>query len=186
MFQSLNQILDRLQVQLLTPEQQQFQSILDVWATVVSQRAIAQTRPISLTRGVLLVATSSATWSQQLSFERSQMLRRLNQSLSCPLHDIKFSSALWHSQADSLTSDDRLSDQTQQHPSFVPNLPPSSTPVSPATVTPQTAFQNWAEIIQRRAHNLPECPHCHCPTPAGELQRWSVCAMCFSQQRFSP
>jgi predicted nucleic acid-binding Zn ribbon protein len=191
MFQSLNQILDCLQVQLLTPEQQQFQSILDVWATVVGQRAIAHTRPISVSRGVLRVATSSATWSQQLTFGRSQILRRLNQRLSNPLNDIKFSTALWHSQSDLSTSDDHLADQTQHHPSSVTNLPPASTSTlstqgSSATVTPKTAFQNWAEMIQRRSQSLPECPCCHCPAPTGELQRWSVCAMCFSQQRLHP
>ena len=191
MFQSLNQILDCLQVQLLTPEQQQFQSILDVWATVVGQRACAHTRPISVSRGVLRVATSSATWSQQLTFGRSQMLRRLNQRLSNPLNDIKFSTALWHCQSDLSTSDDDLGDESQHHPSSVPNIVPASTPTvstpgSSTAVTPETAFQNWSEMIQRRSQSLPECPCCHCPAPTGELQRWSVCAMCFSQQRLHP
>ncbi|EAW36705.1 DUF721 domain-containing protein [Lyngbya sp. PCC 8106] len=191
MFQSLNQILDCLQVQLLTPEQQQLQSILDLWTTVVGQRAIAHTRPISISRGVLRVATSSATWSQQLTFRRSQMLRQLNQRLSNPLNDIKFSTALWHSQSHYSTSEDDLGDEPQHHPSSVTNIVPASTPTassegSSAAVTPETAFQNWAEVIQRRSQSLPECPCCHCPTPTGELQRWSVCAMCFSQQRLHP
>ncbi|WP_413164438.1 DUF721 domain-containing protein [Capilliphycus salinus ALCB114379] len=183
MFQSLNQILGRLQVQLLTPEQQQFQSIVDLWPTVVGQMAIAHSRPISLSRGVLQVATSGASWSQQLTLKRSQMLRRLNQRLSNPLNDIKFSAALWHSQPDFSGSEDRFPDESPQHPSFVQNLPSPSTEVSPVAATPEAAFQNWAERIQRRSHSLPECPQCHCPTPTGELQRWSVCAMCFSQQR---
>lgn len=191
MFQSLNQILDRLQVRLLTPEQRQLQSILELWPTIVARRAIAHTRPISLSRGVLQVATSSAAWSQELTYLRSQMLRRLNQRLSNPLNDIKFSTALWHCQPDSSLSNRDFGDRPQHHPSFVQNLPPSPTPapsagVSPPPVTPETAFKNWAEGIRRRSQSLPECPRCHCPTPPGELDRWSVCAMCFGRQRLHP
>ncbi|MEL7034819.1 MAG: DUF721 domain-containing protein [Cyanobacteria bacterium J06592_8] len=188
---SLNQILGRLQLQLLTPEQQQLQTIIEVWATIVGQRAIAHTRLISLSRGVLMVATDSASWSQELTLKRSQMLRRLNQRLSNPLNDIKFSTALWHAQADSSPSDPDFDNQPQQHPSYIKDIPPTSIPVSPGTVTPQTvtpqtAFQHWAENIQRRSQSLPKCPHCHCPTPPGELSRWSMCAMCFSHRINSP
>jgi predicted nucleic acid-binding Zn ribbon protein len=29
---------------------------------------------------------------------------------------------------------------------------------------------------------LPRCPQCQCPTPPGELERWSVCAVCATQR----
>ncbi|MFY7802751.1 MAG: DUF721 domain-containing protein [Limnoraphis robusta] len=184
LMQSLNQVLGRLHIQLLTPEQQQFQSTLDHWAMVVGQRAIAHTRPVSINRGVLIVATSSAAWSQQLTFKRSQILRQLNQRLSNPLNDIKFSTALWHGQGNCSVSAEDAADRPQNHPSYITDIPPSQTNALPTPVSPQTAFANWAEMIQRRSQSLPECPQCHCPTPPGELKRWSVCAMCFSQQPF--
>lgn len=178
---SLNQILGRLQLQLLTPEQQQLQTIVEVWASIVGPGAIAHTRLISVSRGVLMVATDRATWSQELTLKRSQMLRRLNQRLSNPLNDIKFSTALWHTQADSSPLDPDFDHLPQQHPSYIKDISPTSIQVPPAHVTPQTAFQNWAENIQRRSQSLPQCPQCQCPTPPGELRRWSMCAMCFSQ-----
>ncbi len=184
--QSLNQVLGRFKVQVLTPEQQQFQLIIDDWAIVVGQRAIAHSRPLSLSRGVLVVATSSATWSGHLTFQRSQILRRLNLKLSNPLNDIKFSTALWHAQANSLAADHDIGDQLQDHPSYITDIPASATEPFSSPVSPRTAFERWAEIIQRRSQSLPKCPQCGCPTPPGELKRWSVCAMCFSQQRHSP
>ncbi|WP_254567846.1 DUF721 domain-containing protein [Oscillatoria sp. HE19RPO] len=46
----------------------------------------------------------------------------------------------------------------------------------------QGTFQRWAQGVQARSQGLPLCPHCGCPTPPGELDRWSVCALCAAKQ----
>jgi predicted nucleic acid-binding Zn ribbon protein len=32
--------------------------------------------------------------------------------------------------------------------------------------------------MRSRSQQLPLCPHCQCPTPAGELERWQMCSIC--------
>ncbi|CAD5941213.1 hypothetical protein PCC9214_01939 [Planktothrix tepida] len=186
--QSLHQVLSLLQSQILTPEQQQFQELCAYWPEIVGTVARLHSRAVSWHRGVLNVATSSATWSQELTLKRIQLLYRLNQKLLFPVEDIRFSTAQWRYQCHgeqhrSLGStSDEFSQLWQDHPSRV-NLPP--TPTEPlihshphASTTPLTAFQRWANIIQQRSQHIPLCPQCHCPTPPGELTRWSVCCLC--------
>ncbi|MEM9220073.1 MAG: DUF721 domain-containing protein [Cyanobacteria bacterium P01_F01_bin.150] len=60
-----------------------------------------------------------------------------------------------------------------------PITPPSPEP--DITPTPVQTFHDWAAKIQKRSQRLPKCPRCHAPTPVGELQRWSVCSLCVSQ-----
>ena len=61
--------------------------------------------------------------------------------------------------------------------------PTTSAPAPEAapTATPVQTFHDWAAKIQMRSQRLPKCPRCHSPTPIGELQRWSVCSLCVSQ-----
>ena len=64
-----------------------------------------------------------------------------------------------------------------------PQVTDSSAP-SPKITTagnPVQTFHDWAAKIQKRSQRLPNCPRCHSPTPIGELQRWSVCSLCVSQ-----
>jgi predicted nucleic acid-binding Zn ribbon protein len=90
------------------------------------------------------------------------------------------------------------SDSPGVSPSDSPGVSPSDSPgVSPHTEndptinpplklqldrtvaqTSQAAFQKWADQIRWRSQGLPLCPQCRCPTPMGELQHWSVCALC--------
>ena len=72
--QSLHRILGRLQSQILTPEQQQFQDLCQCWSEIVGTVASRHTRPVTWHRGVLNVATSSATWSQDLTLRRVQII----------------------------------------------------------------------------------------------------------------
>lgn len=46
----------------------------------------------------------------------------------------------------------------------------------------QGTFQRWAAGVQARSQGWPICPHCGSPTPPGELDRWSVCALCAPKQ----
>lgn len=189
--QSLHQILSRLQSQILTPEQQQFQQLCQCWPEIVGAKARLHSRPVSWHRGILNIATQSATWSQELTLKRMQLLYRLNQKLLFPVEDIKFSTAQWRYQAQdqqlvSRTSpSDEFSQLWQNHPSRV-ELPATLTASCinsncPIAVTPLTTFQQWARTVQQRSQHLPLCPQCHCPTPPGELTRWSVCSLCAMQ-----
>lgn len=46
----------------------------------------------------------------------------------------------------------------------------------------QGTFERWAQGVQAQSQGLPLCPQCGCPTPPGELDRWSVCALCAAKQ----
>lgn len=189
--QSLYQLLSRLRSQILTPEQQQFQELCKCWSEIVGTPAGLQTRPVSWHRGVLNVATSSATWSQELTLRRIQILHRLNQKLLFPVQDLKFSTAQWKYQPNgdqrfpSLATTDEFSQLWQDHPSHV-DLPSTGTELTinshpPTSPTALTAFQQWANRVQQRSQHLPLCPQCQSPTPQGELTRWAVCGFCAMQ-----
>ena len=185
-FKSLNHILGALENQAGWQGLQEFRRLQECWSGVVPQAAMSHTRPVSISRGVLWVATSSSAWAQTLSFQRHSMLKKLNAQLSSPLVDIRFSTAQW--QNDSRSSNSFDSDPESlfcsEHPSHVVDagfLPTASN--TPARKDPHLAFQNWAEAVQRRSQLLPLCPQCQCPTPVGELQRWDVCALCAAKQK---
>ncbi len=55
------------------------------------------------------------------------------------------------------------------------NKPSREAPLDPS-------FEHWEQRRRRQNEMLPLCPSCQCPTPQGELQRWSVCAFCATQQ----
>jgi predicted nucleic acid-binding Zn ribbon protein len=189
--QSLDYILGRLRSQILTPEQQQFQDLCECWLEIVGTVAGLHSRPVSWHRGVLNVATSSSTWSQDLTLRRVQIIQKLNQKLLFTVQDIRFSAAGWlyQSSADqqiSLSaSTDELSQIWHEHPSRVEVSTPTGkdsieVPLSSSSDA-LTAFESWANNLKVRSQHLPLCPQCHCPTPAGELSRWSVCGFCAMQ-----
>lgn len=179
-FDSLDRLINVVVNQAEWADYQRYQSVCHVWQTIISSQVAAHTRPLSTHRNILWVATSSASWAQQLSFQGYSLLKQLNTRLeSEPLTNIRFSSAQWFQ---SQPPDDQLASSS---PSNI-NLHPSSldsqafTAIT-ATHTPQEAFQQWATMLQHRFASLPLCPQCHCPTPPGELNRWSKCAVCLSQ-----
>ncbi|HAN73242.1 MAG TPA: DUF721 domain-containing protein [Planktothrix sp. UBA8402] len=189
--QSLHYILSRLRSEILTPEQQQFQYLCECWLEIVGTVAGIHTRPVSWHRGVLNVATSSSTWSQDLTLKRIQIIQKLNQKLSFPVQDIRFSAAGWRYQPNAdqqvslSASTDELSQIWHEHPSRVEVSTPTrkdfiGVPLR-SSLTPLTAFESWAKSLKQRSQHLPLCPQCHCPTPPGELSRWSVCGFCAMQ-----
>ncbi|NDJ16861.1 DciA family protein [Myxacorys almedinensis] len=170
-------------------EQQQLQQILGYWmpcvgeavSSQVSGKAIAQhTRPLSVQRGILQVAVSSPVWSHTLLFERPKILQKLNDRLTTPIKDIRFSTAQWHQQplpalpAESVTV-------WSDHPSRQ-EATASSHLSAQLCLTPETAFEQWLEKVRQRSQHLPPCPQCQCPTPLGELERWGVCSLCSAQR----
>ncbi|MGD1808869.1 DciA family protein [Dapis sp. BLCC M126] len=181
-FQSLNQILGYLKIMERSPQQQDFQKLMECWEQVLGVMA-SKTRPLYIKQGVLYVATYSAAWSQELRFQVPEILEKLKHLLSIPLDDIQFSPAQWHTHLPINQSNQTEKNDWQQHPSMIPPLkeplPRNSTPKNQ---NPQSTFQNWAKAIQNRSQTLPLCPQCQSPTPPGEIQRWSVCAICATKR----
>ena len=179
-FESINNILGVLENQEAFQKIQQFRRLLRCWAEVVGTAANTYTRPISISRDVLFVATSSSAWSNNLSLQRYRILKQLNAQLPINLIDIRFSTAQWQDVVGQGNyEDEREQSLSLQHPSWIGDagsLP--SLCEQPKVTDAHTAFQNWAKRVRERSHELPLCPQCQCPTPVGELQRWSVCSFC--------
>ncbi|WP_088894321.1 DUF721 domain-containing protein [Leptolyngbya ohadii] len=176
-FNSLNHVLGAIEHQERWQGRRQFQQLLACWTEVVGMAVAAQTRPTEIQRKVLHVATSSPAWAQNLAFERHRILEKLNDRFALGLKDIRFSAAQWQT-TDRLFTTDSLS-LWQSHPSRLSDATPFT---SAAADDPQSAFRNWARQMRSRSQHLPLCPVCHCPTPEGELSRWSACALCAAKQ----
>ena len=88
-FKSIDQVLGNIQ---RSPQWQAqvFPRLLKCWVEVVGTAVAAQTRPLSVQRDVVWVATSSAAWAQNLTFGRKTILMKLNDKLSTSLVDIRF------------------------------------------------------------------------------------------------
>jgi predicted nucleic acid-binding Zn ribbon protein len=182
-FRSVQQVFESLEQQAAWQAHQQFQQLLASWSRAVGLAVSAQTRPLKVRQQVLYVATSSAAWAQTLTFERKRILAKLNPMLPEPLVDIRFSTAQWSRPEQSDAGQSETTDVWNHHPSRIaPNasLIPQQTIQPPES--PTAAFEHWARLVKGRSHHLPQCPCCHCPTPEGELQRWSVCACCAAKQ----
>ncbi len=122
--ESVNGILKLLEIEAKLQEQP-FQRLLKVWTSTVGSTIATHTQPVSIQRNVLWVATSSAAWAQNLTFERQRLLSKLNALLPTPLVDIRFSTAGWqrlqnqsqqHNQPQAYPS-------TQEHPSYLGEMP---------------------------------------------------------------
>ena len=181
-FQSLNQILNYLKIMERSPQQQQFQKLVECWGKVLGNRN-TQTKPLYIKQGILYVATSSPALSQELSFQVPQLLQTLNQLLPTPLDNIRFSTAQWYTSPTQNQSNQTEEDDWLRHPSRISR--PQKIPLLKSTDKhqhPRTAFQYWAKSVKTRSQTLPLCPQCQCPTPPGEIERWSVCAICAPKQ----
>ena len=174
---SINQVLGNIQRSALWQEQL-FPRVLNCWVEIVGAGVAAQTRPLSIQRDVVWVATSSAAWAQNLTFERKTILMKLNHKLSTSLIDIRFSTAEWKSLP---TTETQITISASEHPSYVADDLVPEKLVTSSLDNALGAFENWARMMQERSHYLPLCPQCQCPTPAGELERWNVCSLCCSK-----
>ncbi len=184
-FKSLHHVLDNLGTQYQPKEQRQLQSLLQCWAEVVGPVVAAQAQPISIHKDVLRVATSSSVWAQNLVFERQRILEKLNARLKFPIADIRFSVAQWQSGSTPQPSPGAVqqAELWQRHPSRIPEPTNASTARSNQEPMDSTrAFQTWARRVRSRSQHLPLCPHCNCPTPLGELERWNVCGLCAAKR----
>jgi predicted nucleic acid-binding Zn ribbon protein len=181
--QSLNQVLGGLESQDAWKGRRQFQLVLACWAEVVGEAVAAQTRPTGMQRRVLLVATSSSAWAQNLGFERMRILEKLNDRTGQKLIDIKFSTAQWRSEYGAIAAN--LSESAilwRDHPSRVGSMALPKGATFPSAPDSQSAFRDWARVVRSRSQNLPLCPECQCPAPQGELNRWQVCSLCAAKR----
>ncbi len=187
-FDAIGQVFNQLEQQPVWRSRGQFRRILDHWPAIVGQAVARQSRPVRIEQNVLYVAVINPMWAQTLTLERLTILTKLNQQLHLDLADLRFSSGDWFrrpnpkKQPAQPTLDD-LPDWFRQHPSFEPGAlstpPPANHPL-----TAEESFQRWATLAQGMAANRMLCPNCHCPTPPGELNRWSCCSIC-AAKRFS-
>jgi predicted nucleic acid-binding Zn ribbon protein len=182
-FNSLEQLIQKL---LLAPEwekQRHYLLARDCWYKTVNAKIARYTRPLSLDRQILFIATQSAPWSQTLSLQRHQLLKKLNSQLSFILVDLRFSPVNWQER--------EIVTETQTiaaHPSSIVSNPSLERPENPVKIqnelhigkTPSEALEQWLATIKARSQSLPTCPCCHTPTPMGELERWGICAYCFA------
>jgi predicted nucleic acid-binding Zn ribbon protein len=183
---SVNQIFDILknQAQLQEPP---LVMLIKCWQDIVGSVFASHTRPVMIQRDVLRVATSSASWAQNLTFERKRLLLKVNEKLATPLVDIHFSTAGWHGLP--LPKPENKIVSPREHPSFLdshdtsPNVNPNVNNFHPRRA--DKAFSNWAERVKARSQNLPLCSSCQCPTPPGEIERWGVCALCGAKRQYT-
>ncbi len=181
-FQHLQGVLDSLEAQYSPLEATQLQQVLRHWSDVVGVAVAAQTRPITVQREVLKVATANAGWAQNLVFERRRILDKLNALLTLPLSDIRFSTTQWHSPDNRQALDEaERSMLWVNHPSKIDDVPIPKANLH-NTADPKAAFRYWTTVMQSRTQHLPLCPQCECPTPSGEIERWSICAVCAAKQ----
>ncbi|PSB24329.1 DciA family protein [Stenomitos frigidus] len=182
-FKSIDHVLGQLGDRYRAYDQQRSQRLVRAWVEAVGPVVAVQTRPLAIHNDVLRVATSSSAWAQNLVFERQRILVKLNASLSLSLVDIRFSSAQWQEQPRSALNASLQAQLWQQHPSRMTEVVRAVGTQRPETLTdPLQAFQHWGNLMRSRTQNMPFCPRCQCPTPLGELKRWSLCSLCAAKQ----
>jgi len=173
--EGLNGIIKGLESQESWQSQRQFRLVVMHWPKVVGFAVARQTRPVSIQRSSLYVATATATWAHTLTYERLNILRKLNRHQKTPLKNIRFSTAQWAQPA----SNTLTSDRGKNHPSYVGEAAIESSGVA---LNPNDAFAQWSQTMRQLQQAQPICPKCECACPQGELNRWAVCALCATQK----
>jgi predicted nucleic acid-binding Zn ribbon protein len=172
-FQSLNQIIQQLETQPEWEIQRQYRRLVASWSEIVEPKVAKNSRPVYLFRQILHVATSNSVWSQTLVLKRLQILKKINILFPDLVKELRFSSAHWN-QA-------KPSDST--HPSDWGRRETVEVITDNSDIqSPQSTFNNWIANKQIIAEKSPLCPKCSCPTPVGELERWSMCAFCITKE----
>ena len=160
-------------------EQQAFQKLLDEWSEIVGPSVSAQTTPLTITpKRVLQVATSSGVWAHNLSFERKNLLKKINDRFKLGLKDIFFTTSQWGRSTSRAFVPDR------GEPIDLSKVRQRRRPERDMPTDPQSAFERWADTIQSRSQRLDICPVCECPTPQTELDRWDMCSLCVAREQF--
>lgn len=180
-FKPVGNILNVLASQMMPPEQKLLEELRAGWPAIVGAAVAQQSQLVSLQRGVLSVATSSAALAQDLTFKRRRILGKLNDRLGSSLNDIRFSTANWQIRNNHELNDPDRQIIWHQHPCRINTRSMPVQVEGTSSKDPHQTFQAWAMNIQARSQSWPLCPACQCPTPAGELQRWSICSICVAK-----
>ncbi len=163
--------------------QKQFRLVLLHWPKAVGFAVARKTRPVGIQRGTLYVAAATAAWAQTLSYERLNILRKLNCHQRLPLKTIRFSTAQWAQYNDTNAAQkaeiQKNKGRLAHHPSYIGDVPALS---DAGQQTSSEAFQRWAYTLQQMHRNQSLCPRCRCHCPQGELDRWGQCALCATKQ----
>lgn len=172
--EGLQGLIKGLENQTSWQAQRQFRLVVQHWPKSVGFAVARQTRPIAIQRSTLYVATATAAWAQTLAYERLNILRKLNRHQRQPIKNIRFSAAQWKQPVRPPTPPPSV----QQHPSYVGLSAESPQAKGREPQTPDEAFNRWATTIQKMQRTQVLCPRCQCRCPQGELDRWSICALC--------
>ena len=192
----LPNILHGIQSRTSWQQRCQYLLIVEKWSDIVGESVAKQTCPVGVYQKALQVAVSNSVWSQALTFERVQILAKINLLLggasTLPIADIHFSTAKWATQQQTLEQRKVI---VQDHPSYLPaittdqlnnnlkvhKLAPDR-PKPPETAS--EAFQRWQVVMKLRATQMPQCPQCDRPALTGELSRWQMCRVCAIEYLF--
>ncbi len=177
--EGINGLIKGLENQDSWQTQRQFRLVLQHWPKAVGFAVARQTKPISIHRAELYVATATPVWAQTLTYERVKILKKLNRYQPIPIKNIRFSTAQWTSPVKESDRSSTPNHARSQHPSYTGQTPQLTlhTPT-----TPLAAFEQWAHTIQQMQRSQALCLECRCRCPQGELDRWSVCALCASKR----
>jgi predicted nucleic acid-binding Zn ribbon protein len=177
---SLNYVLEAVAKQPKWEKQREYHQLVQCWRKIVNDKVAQNTKPLYLQRQIFWVATPNSVWAQNLALQRYSLLKKLNQLVTKPVIDIRFSPARWYQK---IPLDFYDTSSLSQHPSSI-DFDLSSDPDISKPTSAQQAFLQWMETIKRRTPYLEECPICKSPTPEGELKRWQMCAFCITKGNF--
>ena len=182
----LPNILHGIQSRTSWQQRCQYLLIVEKWSDIVGESVAKQTCPIGVYQKALQVAVSNSVWSQALTFERVQILAKINLLLGGA------STLPIATQQQTLEQRKVI---VQDHPSYLPaiitdqlnnnlkvhKLAPDR-PKPPETAS--EAFQRWQVVMKLRATQMPQCPQCDRPALTGELSRWQMCRVCAIEYLF--
>ena len=194
-FNSIEQILAKIQQQPGWEQYQQYCQLLECWQNTVTQITAKYTRPLYIKREVLWVATSSSARAQELSFQRYYLLKKLNSQLPFSLKDIRFSASGWNTTIEPNQKQDAIVNKNQKpatnlnskknlkrSPVVEPEKIDSKPSINKLTLSPQAAVRRWIELASARSNEFNSCPQCGSPTPEAELKRWNLCHHCIAKE----
>jgi predicted nucleic acid-binding Zn ribbon protein len=79
--QPIRASLDRVAKSLGGPDASSLSGLFGRWADIVGPQLAAHARPLSLNRGVLVVAVAEPGWATQLTYLEGDLLRRFQEAL---------------------------------------------------------------------------------------------------------
>ena len=67
------------------------QKALELWSETVGETVSKNTEPTSIEHGILSIKTTTSAWRQELQFQKTQIIEKLNKKLNKKLiKDIRF------------------------------------------------------------------------------------------------